>query len=110
MAEEMSQGRFEMLADQALSQVFDAIEDVGMRQAEVDLEGSVLTVEIDGIGTYVLNKHAPMQQLWLSSPRSGAHHFAWDGQRWASTRGGPDLMSLLSGEFGQALGVPVTLE
>jgi frataxin len=110
MAEEMSQSQFEALADQALSKVFDGIEDVGTRQAEVDLEGSVLTVEIDGVGTYVLNKHAAMKQLWLSSPRSGAHHFAWDGARWASTRGGPDMMSLLSGEFGAALGVPVTLE
>jgi frataxin len=110
MAEELSQSGFEALADQALSKVFDAIEDAATEQAQVDIEGSVLTLEIDGVGTYVLNKHVAMKQLWLSSPQSGAHHYAWDGKLWVSTRGGPDLMSLLSGELGRALGQPVTLE
>lgn len=110
MAEELSQSGFEALADRALSKVFDAVEDAGTEQAQVDIAGPVLTLDIDGVGTYVLNKHAPMKQLWLSSPQSGAHHYAWDGKLWVSTRGGPDLMSLLSGELGRALGQPVTLE
>lgn len=106
----MTPSEFDSLADAALARVFDAVEDSASDGAEVDIEGGVLTLEIDGAGIYVLNKHAPMQQLWLSSPRSGAHHFAFDGARWASTRGPVDLMTLLSAELEAALGVPVALE
>ena len=29
-------------------------------------------------GTWVVNKHAPTRQIWLSSPKSGARHYAFD--------------------------------
>jgi frataxin len=103
MAEEMSQSGFESLAEAVLGRVFDALEAAARDDVEVDLEGGVLTVEVDGVGTYVLNKHGPMKQLWLSSPKSGAHHFAWSGARWESTRGGADLASLLAAELGVTL-------
>jgi len=100
---ELSPSAFETAAEAILARVFDAVEAAAREDVEVDLEGGVLTVEIDGIGTYVLNKHAPMRQLWLSSPRSGAHHFAWTGERWQSTRGAGELMALLASELGVAL-------
>lgn len=103
MASEMSPTAFESLAEAALARVFEAVEAAARDDTEVDLEGGILTIEIDGVGTYVLNKHAPMRQLWLSSPKSGAHHFAWDGARWLSTRGGGDLMALLANELSVAL-------
>ena len=109
MAAEMSQTAFETMAEAVLARVFDAVEAADSDTVEVDLEGGVLTLEIDGIGTYVLNKHAPMRQLWLSSPRSGAHHFAWDEGKWGSTRGGGELDPLLAQELSQALGTAVQL-
>lgn len=38
--------------------------------------------------TLLLNFHAPSNQIWLSSPLSGALHFSWDDQatQWISTR------------------------
>jgi frataxin len=107
----MNPTEFESLADALLSQLFDAIEAASSDRAEVDLEGGVLTLEVEGTGTWVLNKHAPMQQLWLSSPRSGAHHFAREEGhgRWLSTRGGGELMALLKAELEAALGGPVAI-
>ena len=58
-----------------------------------------------GEGTWVVNKHAPTRQIWLSSPKSGARHYAFDAASglWKDTRGGDDLLAHLSAELGVAL-------
>ena len=55
--------------------------------------------------TWLVNKHAPTQQVWLSRRKAG-RHYAYDAGtgQWKDTRGGPDLIAHLSGE----LGVPLT--
>ena len=62
----------------------DAAED-----ADADLREGVLTIELDSGGTYIVNKHAPNREIWVSSPKSGAWHFAFDAARnaWCDTRG-----------------------
>jgi frataxin len=97
----MSDSAFESLADSLLA----ALEEGIGAHADAELQGGVLTVEGND-GTWLINKHAPTRQIWLSSPQSGARHYAYDvgtGQ-WKDTRGGPDLIAHLSGE----LGVPLT--
>jgi frataxin len=71
-------------------------------EAEVDFEGGVLTVELEDGRQYVLNKHAPTKQVWLSSPISGASHYLFDevSASWKNTRGGDDLTALLDKEIG----------
>ena len=64
----------------------------------------MLTVEGED-GTWLINKHAPTRQIWLSSPQAGARHYTFEratGQ-WRDTRGGGDLIDDLSGELGVAL-------
>jgi frataxin len=96
----MSESAFETLADSLLATLEEALGD----HADAELQGGVLNVEADD-GTWVVNKHAPTQQIWLSSPLSGARHYAFDGPsgQWKDTRGGPDLLALLSAELGVAL-------
>jgi frataxin len=94
----MNDSAFESLADSLL----EALEaDLG---DDAELQGGVLTVEADE-GTWLINKHAPTRQVWLSSPRSGARHYAFDKSTglWTDTRGGADLLTILSGELGVAL-------
>jgi len=90
----MSEQAFESLADSLLESLEEEIEDA-------ELQGGVLTVDA-GAGTWVVNKHAPTRQMWLSSPRSGARHYAFDHASglWKDTRGTGDLLSTLSGELG----------
>jgi frataxin len=96
----MSESAFEALADSLLASLEEALGD----DADAELQGGVLNLEADD-GTWVVNKHAPTQQVWLSSPRSGARHYAFDSAsgQWKDTRGGPDLLALLSAELGVAL-------
>ena len=54
------------------------------------------------VRTFLLNKHAPLKQLWYSSPVSGAHHYQAKGTAWVSTRDGSDLEQRLQAELAQA--------
>ncbi|TAJ89303.1 iron donor protein CyaY [Reyranella sp.] len=93
----MTDSAFESLADSLLAALEEAIAD----HADAELQGGVLTVEGDE-GTWIVNKHAPTRQVWLSSPKSGARHYAFaaDAGKWLDTRGGGDLLEVLSAEFG----------
>ena len=96
----MDDSAFESLADSLL----DTLEEAIGAHVDAERQGGVLTVEGDD-GTWLVNKHAPTRQIWLSSPRSGARHYAFDAAsgRWQDTRGGGDLLTLLSGELGLSL-------
>ena len=103
---------FETRADKALHDFMEAIEDVLGDYLEVDLESGILTIELETGAQYVINKHAPMRQIWLSSPFSGAAHFDYDetGQAWISTRGGEKLTDILGSELSNATGQPFSLK
>lgn len=78
---------------------------------DIELQGPVLTVKLADGGTYVINKHGASQEIWLSSPRSGAAHFKPDAASgaWLPTRGGSSLHARLAAEFSEFLGHPLDL-
>ncbi len=96
----MTDTSFENLADSLLRALEEGIGD----HADAELQGGVLTVESDQ-GTWIVNKHAPTRQIWLSSPKSGARHYAFEAGSglWKDTRSGGDLLSTLAAELGVAL-------
>ena len=101
----METSQFESLADRTLARLQAAIEDAE-GDLDADLVGGILTIETESGAKYLLNRHAPNRQLWLSSPVSGAWHFAWsdEGQAWLSTRGGERLEELLAHELSETTG------
>ena len=101
---------FDSAANRFLAALSSAFEEA-LPMAEVDLEGGILTVELEDGGTYVINKHAPTRQIWVSSPASGATHFARDqgSDRWIDTRGGRDLARMLRDEIRTATGADLAL-
>lgn len=92
----MTDSAFESLADSLLA----ALEEGIGSHADAELQGGILTVDGDD-GTWVVNKHAPTRQIWLSSPKSGARHYAFEPSSglWKDTRGGPDLLAHLAAEL-----------
>jgi frataxin len=92
----MSDSAFETLADSLLEALEEGLDG--------ELHGGVLTIETDD-GTWIVNKHAPTRQVWLSSPKSGARHYAFEAGAglWQDTRGGADLLTTLSDELGVSL-------
>ncbi len=97
----MQDSDFRALADECLARIEAALAD----QAEdAELADGILKIVFADGATYLINRHMPNREIWLSSPTSGAHHFRHQGSEWRSTRGGADLRDLLDAEFSARLG------
>lgn len=108
----LSENEFEQMAEALLGRLAEAVDGAEADGVDVELQGPVLTVEIEagagrGGGTFVISKHAPTRQIWLSSPVSGASHYAFDGQAWLSTRDNAELLGRLAGDLAQAAGIDI---
>lgn len=101
----MDENQFEVVAQRALEVLAKTFEEAG--NFEVDLENGILTVEVPDVGTFLINKHAPLRQLWYSSPISGATHYYFDDNTgsWMSTRDGKDLSEILTADFSDRAGI-----
>jgi frataxin len=107
----MNQAEFERRAAEILDSLFEQIEDQLGDWLDVEMNGGILQVELPDGGAYVVNRHAPNREIWMSSPKSGAWHFAaGDNGVWRSTRGAEELTALLAGELATASGRAVQLE
>ncbi|PIW29519.1 MAG: iron donor protein CyaY [Rhodospirillales bacterium CG15_BIG_FIL_POST_REV_8_21_14_020_66_15] len=102
---------FARIADETLEAVMDAVEGALGDQADVDLDGGILTIDLDAGGQYVINKHAPNRQIWMSSPKSGATHYEYDAKAagWRCTRSGSRFDETLAAELKTLTGVAVRL-
>lgn len=110
----MDEPQFERQASQVLDRLMQEIEDQAMDDLDVDLEGGILTIGLPEGGQYLINKHGPNREIWLSSPKSGAWHFRHDPEAgWISTRivdgERPQLHRLLADELAAVTGEPLTL-
>jgi frataxin len=110
----MDQPEFERQAGKVLDRLMQEIEDQALDDLDVDLEGGILTIGLADGGTYLVNKHGPNREIWLSSPKSGAWHFRHDPEAgWISTRevdgARPQLHRLLADELAAAIGNPLAL-
>lgn len=82
----LDENRFSTLADKRLETIADAIDDALGDKIDADFLAGILTLTLKGGGQYVINKHAPNREIWLSSPISGAAHFTFEDGAWVSTR------------------------
>lgn len=103
---------FETLADATLRRLQDVLEESLADHLEADLQAGILTIDLEAGGQYVLNKHRPNRQIWMSSPRSGASHFSYDESEkaWIATRGGGRLEPMLAGELAALTGQAVAFD
>lgn len=80
--------RFHILSDTMLEHIAERLEDDDGVWCDVELRGGSLTIVLENRQQYLINKHVAMEQIWVSSPISGARHYAYDENRhaWVSTR------------------------
>jgi frataxin len=110
----MDEPEFERQAGKVLDRLMQEIEDQAIDDLDVDLEGGILSIALPEGGTYLITKHAPNREIWLSSPKSGAWHFRHEPEAgWISTRvvdgQRPRLHRLLADELAAAIGNPLEL-
>ena len=106
----IDESAFDRVANETLEGLMETIDAALGDRMDVDLEGGILTIDLNDGGRYVINKHAPNRQIWMSSPVGGATHYDYgpDAQ-WVDTRGGRALLSVLQDELAKATGTRVEL-
>jgi CyaY protein len=89
----MDDKEFERQAGVTLAQIEAAL-DTNAIDYEM-LAGGVLEIDLAQGGKLVINRHAPLRQIWLAG-RCGAFHFSHDSQVWRDTRSGDELLTSLA--------------
>lgn len=108
----MEESAFQAAAESMLTRLYTVIDETLGDDVDAELRGGILTLELDDGRQYVINRHAPTRQLWLSSPVSGAAHFDYHEatRSWRSTRGGPPLAERLAAELAAATGRDIAFD
>ncbi len=79
---------FEQLAQKtldAIAEKLDALDASG--ELELEYQNGIITIKLESGKQFIVNKHAPSKQIWLSSPISGGLHFSYnDGWKLADGR------------------------
>lgn len=98
---------FESRAEAELQRLMARLDDKLGATVDVEFQNGILTLDLEDGGQYVINRHGPNKEIWLSSPRSGAWHFKYDaaGSVWRSTRGAGELAALLNQELAAVTGI-----
>jgi CyaY protein len=101
MRREMNKAEFHNLVDNEFNDLLTKIEEQDIEGIlDSDILDEILTITLPDKKQYVINKQSYTQQIWLSSPYSGAYHFDYDENKsmWLA-RKGEELRQLLSKEL-----------
>ena len=104
--ETLSENRFELLADETLNRMVDALADQDDEGMDADLESGVLTIEFGDGSKYVVNSHRAARQIWMAAGTT-AWHFDWNGKKWISSRTQDELWGTVSDRIRAKLGRPL---
>ncbi|NQY62302.1 MAG: iron donor protein CyaY [Alteromonadaceae bacterium] len=90
----MNDSQYNLLTDDLLLAVEEAIEDCG---EDIDYEGvgGLLTLTFKNGTKIIINKQAPLHEIWVATKFNG-HHFALQEQQWIDKRGGGEFWQFLS--------------
>ena len=94
---------FKEQAQLTMDEIFNLVESE-YDDFEVDFEEENIKIEsLTDKSVFIISMHSPTSQIWVSSPRSGAHHFEKslsNSSQWVSTRDSKlELFDLLKSEL-----------
>jgi frataxin len=100
----LDENNFLIISDRFLTNLMNKLDDSLGDYVDVEFASGVLTIEFDNEESYVITRHAPKRQIWVSSPISGGSHYNYDDALggWISDRGKIlRLLDFLAKELGQ---------
>lgn len=105
----MNESDFDQLAEDTMVAIEDAIDDCGV-DIDYDTAGGILTLEFENGSQIIINKQAPLTQIWVAA-RSGGYHFDYDadGKCWRLQGSGEELFGCLGRYCSEQAGEPVSL-
>ncbi len=104
----MNDSQYNLLSDELLLAVEEAIEDSGI---DIDYEGSggLLTLTFKNQTKIIINKQAPLHEIWVATKFNG-HHFSYQNQQWIDKRGGGEFWQFLSTAVSKQAETDITLQ
>ncbi len=105
------ESEFQERAEAFLEMLFEQLEEQDSDGAlDIDLQEGILMLEARN-KEFIVSKHSPSQQIWLSSPLSGGLHFdpADAGRDW-KLKDGRRLSVILSEELSMVTGTEFAIE
>jgi len=90
----MNDSQYNLIAEDLLLAVEEAIEECGV---DIDYEGvgGLLTLTFKNSTKIIINKQAPLHEVWVATKFNG-HHFSFNDDRWIDKRGGDEFWQFLS--------------
>lgn len=90
----MNDSQYNTIADELLFSVEEAIEECGH---DIDFEGisGLLTLTFKNGTKIILNKQAPLHEIWVATKFNG-HHFQYVNDQWFDKRGEHEFWSFIS--------------
>ncbi|KGJ92221.1 iron donor protein CyaY [Thalassotalea sp. ND16A] len=103
----MNDSQYNLIADDLLLAVEEAIEDCGV---DIDYEGvgGLLTLTFVNGTKIIINKQAPLHEIWVATKFNG-HHFEYQNQQWNDKRGGDEFWQFLSAAVSVQADTKITL-
>lgn len=104
----MNDTQYNLMADELLLALEEAIEDCGI---DIDYEGvsGMLTLTFKNASKIIINKQAPLHEIWVATKFNG-HHFHYDNGQWQDKRGGGEFWQFISKAVSTQAEADVTLQ
>ncbi len=103
----MNDSQYNLIADELLLAVEEAIEDSGV---DIDYEGvgGLLTLTFKNTSKVIINKQAPLHEIWVATKFNG-HHFVFNNESWIDKRSGQEFWQFLSSAVSTQADTELTL-
>jgi CyaY protein len=106
----VSESVYQQAVDNVIAQLEDQLEQAFQRDAPFDYESQsgILTVDCGVGGKIIINRQAPLQEIWVAA-RAGGFHFRKADDGWRDTRSNELLEELLGRVLLEQSGVDLEL-
>ena len=103
----MNDSQYNLIADDLLLAVEEAVEECGV---DIDYEGvgGLLTLTFKNNTKVIINKQAPLHEIWVATKFNG-HHFSFTDETWIDKRGGDEFWHFLSAAVSKQAEAEITL-
>jgi len=90
----MNDSQYNIITDELLLAVEEAIEESGH---DIDYEGvgGLLTLTFKNSTKIIINKQAPLQEVWVATKFNG-HHFQYSDKQWIDKRSSEEFWQFIS--------------
>lgn len=80
----------------------------GNSDIDYETQGGVMTLSFENGSKIIINRQAPLHQIWLAA-KSGGYHFCYEKSKWICDRSGTDFWQVLSEACSLQAGEKITL-